>query len=222
MYMELGIKIQKIKSCVFSALAIGILLLGGARAFAEIYLEPNMGYSTSTFALKYNGSVGSVFGVTPSTGQKDFGLQGPSFGFRFANVQDWVFLGADVRGSYLQDSGIRPLWFYSVGIVAGFAGEYIPFRFYIVGDLMNKYEGADFNAPGIRLGLGYYVKNDIMLNLEYQNLKATVDNTDSAGNKLAFDAQHRVFTVNLSIPMSFSYPEMTWKERRAVSQQPTD
>jgi hypothetical protein len=174
-------------------------------AHAEVLVEPSLG-------LGYGSSSASISNLNYNQS-----ATAPSGGLKLGYFTDYVFLGLDTQISYLIMSGqSQPL--YTAGFGLGFTADYVPLRYYAAIDLINvtQYQGSSLSSFGFRAGIGYYVNEDMMVNLEYQivsfsNQNASYSNTDN----------FRAFFVMLSFPMMFDYPSTPWRERYRSRQGPS-
>ncbi len=175
-------------------------------AQADILLEPNfgVGYATNSASisnLNYNQGGGA-----------------PSGGLRVGYFTDYLFMGLDAKISYLILPGGNSAPLYTAGFGLGFTADFVPLRYYFAVDLLNstQYQSTSLSAFGFRVGVGYYITESTMLNLEYQ----IISFNGSSGGIDATD-NFRGFFAMLSFPMLFDYPTTPWRERYRSRQGPS-
>lgn len=174
-------------------------------AFADFYLEPNAGVGMGSNSA-------SISGVAYNEN-----ITAPTGGVRLGYFSDYFFIGPDIKLSSLSSSGGSNL-LYTGGLGMSFTREYIPLRVLLSLDFMNttQYRNVDFSSFGYRFGFGYYVTENIIVNLEYQAISysKTVGTTTQSSNI-------RNYYVTVSFPFTFDYPTVPWRERYRATQGPS-
>jgi len=185
-------------------LIIGLLLLGPS-AMAELYLEPNVGYGFGNAS------------VAASSFSGDEAMSAPSFGTRAGVFFDYVFVGADVKASYLTLQGDQSNLMTTAGLGMSFTMDYVPMRIFTSLDLVNsaKFRGLEMTSFGYRIGVGYYVTENIIANLEMQSVKMSSSSTSTSTANL------QAYFLSVSFPFTFDHPSTPWRERYRVRQGPS-
>lgn len=188
-------------------LIIGLFLLGPS-AMAELYLEPNVGYGFGNVS------------VAASTFSGSESMSAPTFGARLGVFFDYVFVGADVKASYLTLQGDKSNLMTTAGLGLSFTMDYIPMRIFTSLDLVNsaKFQGTEMTSFGYRIGVGYYVTENIVANLEMQSVKMSGSASTSSTSPTA---NLQGYFVTVSFPFTFDYPSTPWRERYRVHQGPS-
>lgn len=108
----------------------------------------------------------------------------------------------------------------TVGITGGMTMTYIPLRIYLGFDFADAYSDSAVSLGGsaFRLGLSYYLKEKLTLNLQYGRHLFTGVNV-SATTLPSFDSvAYSTVGLTLSMPLSLELPKTPWRKARKVQQ----
>jgi hypothetical protein len=168
-------------------------------AAALVFVEPNFGLGAGSAGGSFDSTVATPALNTSSS------VTAPSGGVRLGVFSDYVFVGADIKLSFLSASG-QSNAMYTAGFGIGFTAEYIPMRMYFSIDAFNQI--ASLSSFGFRGGIGYYFSEDFVFNIEYQTV--TFSNTVAGASS---NTPYHAVAAMLSFPMTFQYPNTPWRER---------
>ncbi len=168
-------------------------------AFADIYFEPNFGLG-----------MGSA-NVSSTTVNQSESFTAPALGARTGVFYDYVFVGLDLKVSYLALQNDTASSMYTGGLGVGFNSDYFPLRVFFSLDLLNnaKIQNSNLSAFGFRGGVGYFITESIVFNFEYQTVKFS--GTNQTGGALTSNLN--MFSANISFPLTFKSPDTPWRER---------
>ena len=177
-----------------------------ASVHAEMYVEPSVGYGMGTV------------NVAKSTFAGAESMSAPSLGARLGVFFDYVFVGADLKASYLSLQGDKSNLMTTLGLGMAFTMDYVPLRFFGSLDLANNMRAQNTNLTsfGYRVGVGYYITENILVNLEMQSAKFSALDSGSTTT-----ASFQGYFATVSFPFTFGYPSTPWRERYRTRQGPS-